>query len=619
MLLVEAELFRNALRVFRQCSGEVPTRKAMSGHISRRAAAIRKEVVQKLIAAGPVTVAIDGWTNTRHDKVTNVIPIGAGMSYYWQSIVNVSNTNTAEWQQAPMESALQSLMRAGVRVVALATDNEAVNGKLHRLLQPKFPFLIHVPCAAHTIQLCVRKILTLPAAAEVWESVTKIIAHFSASKDARLLLKSLQSNLRPGHVPLVLLKPNDTRWSSQLRAAQRIQLLQSSINAAMQGPDAMDAIFWTSLDVLIKFLIPFQIATDIVQSDSSTLMDVYHQFVQLIEHVESLTELELLYDIRAEAVDVLRQQWKKHVNESAVINCAVLSFDTSYRRMFEDTAIAGAVKWFVTFGAQYLLRYSLSDIDSAVQLEALLLKQRSDFMAGHRVFADVNQWKDKIQTSQWASTSRRSAASPVVHARWDAKELWQVYRDSAPELAHCALALLSITASEAAVERSFSMQGTTHSNIRNRLSDPSVQHEMFIKYNYHALNCTVNPTQGSVVELDDKYQPRSYTTSVFLQPIAEDEDIAVAAAVDDGKEEKEDDSEAADEAEEKKADEDDPVAAFVARYVSDNFISSDWRWSGDRRNALESAALQSRITVVSDILVAMVRQHVLERERGVSI
>jgi hypothetical protein len=50
------------------------------------------------------------------------------------------------------------------------------------------------------------------------------------------------------------------------------------------------------------------------------------------------------------------------------------------------------------------------------------------------------------------------------------------------------VALLSITASEAAVERTFSRQGLIHSKLRNRLKDSTVQMQMFFSFNSRALD-----------------------------------------------------------------------------------------------------------------------------------
>jgi hypothetical protein len=56
------------------------------------------------------------------------------------------------------------------------------------------------------------------------------------------------------------------------------------------------------------------------------------------------------------------------------------------------------------------------------------------------------------------------------------------------ELTVCALALLSLTTSEAAGERTFSKQGIVHSKLRNALSAEFVQAQMFVAFNYTQLN-----------------------------------------------------------------------------------------------------------------------------------
>src|ERR1700722_572454 len=68
------------------------------------------------------------------------------------------------------------------------------------------------------------------------------------------------------------------------------------------------------------------------------------------------------------------------------------------------------------------------------------------------------------------------------------KPVWYHYKLQAPELVAVATALLSIVPSEAAVERSFSIQDLEHSKRRNRLLDDNVEREMFIRFNTSALN-----------------------------------------------------------------------------------------------------------------------------------
>ena len=69
------------------------------------------------------------------------------------------------------------------------------------------------------------------------------------------------------------------------------------------------------------------------------------------------------------------------------------------------------------------------------------------------------------------------------------KLIWSQFISSAPELSYLALCLLSVGISEAAVERSFSQQKFTHSEVRNKLEADIVEAEMRIKFNEAKIKC----------------------------------------------------------------------------------------------------------------------------------
>ena len=60
-------------------------------------------------------------------------------------------------------------------------------------------------------------------------------------------------------------------------------------------------------------------------------------------------------------------------------------------------------------------------------------------------------------------------------------KVWRLY--PGVQLADVAIALLSLTASEAAVERSFSAQSLVHAKRRNAMHNDSVEAEMMVKFN----------------------------------------------------------------------------------------------------------------------------------------
>jgi hypothetical protein len=52
--------------------------------------------LKKILASQePVTLALDGWTNVNHHKVTNLVLLNQGRAYFWSSVQNDSRHNTA--------------------------------------------------------------------------------------------------------------------------------------------------------------------------------------------------------------------------------------------------------------------------------------------------------------------------------------------------------------------------------------------------------------------------------------------------------------------------------------------------------------------------------------------
>jgi hypothetical protein len=204
----------------------LPSRRALKAGVSVLADKLRSQVIERIKGGrAPVTIAIDGWTNVRHTKVTNVLLLCSGIAYYWCSISNTYDANTADWLDMKITPILEKLKPLGIRFSALVADNEAVNDALFNRLFTSFPFLIRIPCAAHTIQLVVKQIMLITKFENTLNTVTEILSHFEKKKEDRQKLRSFQQLQGKHEYPLV--KPCDTRWNSQLLACDRLLLLLS--------------------------------------------------------------------------------------------------------------------------------------------------------------------------------------------------------------------------------------------------------------------------------------------------------------------------------------------------------------------------------------------------------
>lgn len=227
----------------------------------------------------------------------------------------------------------------------------------------------------------------------------------------------------------------------------------------------------------------------------------------------------------------------------------------------------------------------------------------------------------------------RERVAAKEQRRSDPRVVWGLYLETAKELAACALALLELTCSEAAVERSFSRQGFVHSKLRNRLSNDSVYLQMSFAFNTRALNLAdrIRPrTEEEAVEEimdDDPVVPMSTGTSLLsrysddqLAAVDEEEeeskeDVLVARREEveaDSEEEQDEEKDEKEEEEEAVVDErteEERLQELVEKFVADHRMTQITPWREAREGALQAAIISSGLrTLVSD-MKARINRH----------
>ena len=654
------------LLAFRHSTCKPPRRTAVKLAQAELARELRIDVINRLKAysvTSPISIAIDGWTNTRHHKVTNLLCLCGGQAYYWCSIVNRYDENSAAWLRNPITAAISELMGYGIRITALVADNEAVNGSLYRLLKPQFPFLLLSSCAAHTIQLCVNKALQEPGIFGVMKTAEGIIRRFrkgKKSKALRLKLVNVQreavgeSRIKP------LIIPCDTRWSSHRAAGVRLLELQSYIIVCGLPNCPVDS-FWTDLKELMNFLRPFQNSTDIMQADNSTLYSVYQQFQSLLTYVDSVPSDSTFGPVMPLVHNIIITNWEKHVNKPAALSCAWFSFDDGVRN-FDTADLTAAKQWFIDYAITYAKQYKLKpDLDD--ELIRGKLENLWGQFTGRSVgtpFAGLDDRVGRMRAAQ-LQDNRQMVEGQWI-STWHPVSVWRNMESEVPLFAHPAIALLCVAGSEAAVERSFSAQDTVHTKKRNRLSDQSVQNEMFIRFNDDAVRGQRPSPRGkhpviggSCVELNADFEERPSphcSVKALFRAIA----IAASGEAAEGKEEEEkvleqmdDKAEASDgsdsdymsedeaaselsedslsdnssqeQEEEEEEEKQMPVSRsvsiakqvkldeFIAKFIADNSLSRDTNWNNrELSNSIESAALAANMKPTTADLKKMIKR-----------
>jgi hypothetical protein len=97
--------------------------------------------------------AYDGWTHLGK-KVYNVMLIADGRVFYHKTIPSyLDNKCSSEWQFSKLRPIIHDLLAQNIPIVGFVTDNAADATKVGKMVEAEWPFILSLPCAAHTCKL----------------------------------------------------------------------------------------------------------------------------------------------------------------------------------------------------------------------------------------------------------------------------------------------------------------------------------------------------------------------------------------------------------------------------------------------------------------------------------
>jgi hypothetical protein len=607
----ECQYFNKFLQQFKdERLVSLPNRHVFRDAMLRKHDSLKQELIKRLkCSQAPVSLLLDGWTNVNKVKVTNLLLVSRGVAYYWCSINNHTSKNESLWLANSIKPEIESILDNGIPIVSYVADNESVMSATHSLLVKEYPFLIRIPCAAHTIQLAVRKILADKGFKLIMDEFLQLINLFISNKEQRLLLH----NAQPPQAAYRLIRPCDTRWSYTLIAIKRLLKLKNYIDISLRigkRPEKTSS-FWGQLQDLVTILKPFSVATNVIQQDFATLNDVGDQFRMLQNHSNSL---KLKHpSISEHILNCITTQWGDHIHEPATIATAILSAKSNISTLYNSTKIGEAQEFIINWGVIYLEYYQYIKLNS-IEIKIALTNQFLEFSGKTDRFAPFQGRMDSTKRIVEKESNKIELVNPI--------KAWQSFRDVAPELTIVAVAILSICASEAPVERSFSIQDRIHSKSRNRLKDDIVEAQMFIKFNTQAFINSEHPTTFDAIEItpEDEIEPVELG---FLK----DESVGQLLAVQVQEEEKKEFEEEVqdlmqDENEDNENDSSnnnnndnhhhnnikigsaspEEIKAFLQQYIVQHHLTKRSRFIGDNENALLNAMAQNNPPILTNIV-----------------
>ena len=459
--LIENKYFKSLLELLKP---DIKiTKKRLKETILSESENINRNLLDRLIVSNtPITVAIDGWSNIRSNKVTNILIISSGVPYFYASIENINNRNTIEYLLPTIEQHLKHLMELGLNIIAITTDNENLMKNMRIQLNKSYPVLIIVPCTAHIIQLCLKTILNIDEVQIIINETYDIFKKFKSNKNYKRQLIDLQKNDNIDN-PMKIIYPTEVRWSTLIIAIERLLLLKKYINHVIK----IRKSYWIDLNSLYIFVERFKQMTNYAQKDTASLYSVWNNFNDIKSFYTSDKIPKKFIGISEKTVNVIQTKWESHINSELIEASRLFNLENNFK--FSEKTIKFIIEW----STLYIVTYNISNIKNENNIKRIIQMQLNEFIGRQNEFSLVNG-RDKELADTYKSQSKT----------YNVRVLWAEYLTSHYELAKSAIAILSICPSESSVERSFSIQSNVHSIERNGLGNDIINAEMIIKMNY---------------------------------------------------------------------------------------------------------------------------------------
>lgn len=499
MRLVESEYFQTVLDLYRRSAKhvkQVDSRQHIIKCEQDLFQSLKQQVNQSLkSSAYPITLAFDGWQNTNHLHVQNIMGMSSSSTVFLKSDLTTHRA-TADELYPFIESVIDDLINEKIEIGSIVADNASVNGKIAKKLRVKYPWILRLPCASHTLQLCIVRLFEQDSVADELKLIVRTVVKAITNSNIRL-----NEFIRvQGDEVHLLSKPQKTRWSSYHRASKSVLELRPFVELALRRNAAdgdhpvlssLTTQFWNQLNDLVTFLEPFSLASDIIQSDHATLLDVHTQFSTLYSACAS-APLSLTHGAAVMQV-AIQQHWRKNINQEAVYMAAQFAHEPN-SDLFDDRVKLDAPDWFCSWASELWFHHEslksglqlipAQKADRVQEIAAIIQKDHSSFLTNQFPYS-----RAKLQIEN--NRPIPDPSKPALYAQFDALTPWlrleSANLSEGKEFVHAVVTLLSMNCTEASVERGFSLQKLTHSLLMNRKHASTVERQMYIKSNHRVM------------------------------------------------------------------------------------------------------------------------------------
>ena len=253
---------------------------------------VRGQIEAQLAITDYCTITTDLWTSSHQHRsyISLTVHFVDSQKFVLHSLCLQTLEVPKEHTAVAIQQVLSSMFEEwdiSSKVFGATTDNGQNIVNAIELLS-----LEHFPCLAHTLQLAIKKIYTIPKVHTAIARCKKLVEHFNKSTKETYRLREKQKMLQLEEHKLIQDCP--TRWGSTLLMLQRVSEQQAAIVAVLvEGkvqylmPEGEE---WNIIDNLINILEPFQKITEVISNEKfPTISSVRPLLYKLLEKTLKIT------------------------------------------------------------------------------------------------------------------------------------------------------------------------------------------------------------------------------------------------------------------------------------------------------------------------------------------
>lgn len=357
------------------------------------------------------------------------------------------------------------------KVIGLVTDNAAAMEKAKRLVIKKFNHITAYSCIAHTLNLLVGDIMQINSLRTVEASCKEIVKEINGSHLTLAVFNQIQKEKKGSVMSLKL--PVKTRWGSILQCMESLNYCKYALKLLVVTEDATlkignnvkrncldDDVFWVRIEKLIDVLRPIVKWITILEGNSLGISQV----------VEAFKELTSVFSECVPSLPITKKEEKD-----------MILFLKNRKKMALKPLHFAANLLDPKFCGKYLTCEeqveAIEFIHNFVKLNDIFINDKDI------IIEEITKYIAHVDI--WSKSFIWEVAASVDSVTW-----WQGMCNKT-SLKNIANAILTLPASSAATERTFSTYSLVHTAKRNKLT---VKRAGMLTYISHNLKLATTST-----------------------------------------------------------------------------------------------------------------------------